>query len=235
MISKPKTITIEGAYAEECPPVKLCGQNIFQIMNGIKHVYPQLTEKFGTSQWDVEVHTKDSSFLLSPHMFIDNIELGDDIIAVHFIPQLDGGFFLAPFIMAAMAAMGSAAAAAGAAAATTAVAAGGIAAAAGAGGALAIGAGGAIGIGAAIGSAVIVMGAMYGLSQAFQPNVPQIHSQSTASGGNGSDANFLYNNAPNNAEQGDVIPLIYGHMRVGGTVISSALLPYQTQKVKIKS
>lgn len=226
-----RTVVIEGGYAEECPPFKIVGENIQQIIRGIEFTYPSMKDKLYQTPWTVITKNKNTKkeTPYTAEMFINNTEFNKHN-EIHFRPDPDGGFFIAPFILMAIAAAAEAGGAIAIAAGTAgaAMAAGGVAA-----GVAASGLAGTLGAMAAIGSAVIVMGAMYGLSQAFQPGVPKINSQSAASGGE--QPSFLYNNPPNVTEQGNSIPLIYGNTRTGGTVISSALLPYQVQKVKIKA
>jgi predicted phage tail protein len=214
-----RKVIIEGGLAEDCPPVMLAGDNVAQLVKGLEFVYPAFKKKFYETSWSIMVRDSysDDEQPLSEVMVGSGMDLGN-YDEVHFVPNPDGGFFLAPLILAALSAIGSATA--------------GAALAAG-GGLAAIGTAGGFGLGAAFGAGAIatslavvgsaaIVGAMYGLSQAFQPSIPKIGNQSAASGGD--QPSFLYNNPPNVSEQGNPIPLIYGYTRVGGTVISAALI-----------
>lgn len=228
-----RTVIIEGGYANECPPIQIAGENIQQLIRGLEHNYPSFINKFYQTPWSIEVRNSKTQeqFAYNEVMLSNQLELGS-FDEVKFIPNPDGGFFLAPLLLAAMSSLGGAVGAAATAAgvAGTAAAAGGSAFALGA--ATAGGLAGVMGTVAAIGSAVIVMGAMYGLQQLFQPSQPKINDPSAASGGD--HGSFLYNSPPNVTEQGHPIPIVYGQCRTGGTVISAELATVKYVKIKSK-
>jgi predicted phage tail protein len=225
-----RTIIVEGGYSEECPPIKLEADNIHQIIKGLEFNYPQFKNKVYETKWTIIAKNSknDNEFPFNEVMINEQLSLGD-FDTVIFKPDPEGNFFLAPLLLSLMASMGSAAAAAAGAA--------GAAAAAG-GGSFAVGAVAAGGMAsvmgglAVIGSMAIVMGAMYGLQQAFQPSQPKIGNPSAASGGD--HGSFLYNNPPNVTEQGHPIPIVYGKVRTGGTVLSAELTNAKYRYVKKK-
>lgn len=214
-----RTIIIEGGYAETCPPIELEGDNIYQIIRGLEHNYPHFKNKIYDTKWSVMAKNSKNGteFSYNEVMINEQLSLGNfDVIT--FSPSPEGQFFLAPLLLTMMASMGSTAAAAAGVA--------GAAAAAG-GGSFALGAVAAGGMAsvmggiAVVGSMAIMMGAMYGLGQLFQPNQPKINDPSSASGGD--RGSFLYNSPPNVTEQGHPIPIVYGIVRTGGTVLSAEL------------
>lgn len=215
-----RLVTIEGSLKEQFPPIELYGDTMIQLMHGLFHNYPEFQMKFfELNEWVVLVkHTgSDEENYLDQTMFDGQLELGD-YDEVILTPRIEGSFFLVPLILAAMSAIGSAgAAAAGAALGTVAAGAGSMAGFGAVAGAL--GTVGAIAVYA--GSAVMVLGAMYGLQKAFAPSMPKVNNPSAVSGGE--SPSFIYNTPPNVTEAGNPIPLAYGKCRIGTTVISAGL------------
>lgn len=225
-----RNIIIEGGYADTCPPIELEADNIHQIIRGLEHNYPHFKNKIYETKWSIIAKNSKTGneFPFNELMINEQLSLGE-FDTIIFNPDPEGNFFLAPLLLSLMASMGSTAAAAAGVAGAAAAAGGGSFAA---GAVMAGGMASVMGGLAVVGSMAIVMGAMYGLQQAFQPNQPKITNPSAASGGD--HGSFLYNSPPNVTEQGHPIPIVYGKVRTGGTVISAELTTAKYNYVKSK-